>query len=532
MSQRAICRISWKEFEITDQEIALLEKLSPVIGGEKFSLPLPTLCPEERRRRRLVFKNYFSLFKRKDESWKTIISIYPPDAKRTVYSQPYWWGDNWDPRSTSIPYIQEESVTHQIHKVIEKTPLPALDNAYGDLENSEYINGNWRSKDCYLISNGNNNESCLYGWFIFQSSNILDANYITECENCSHSQHLWKCYDVHYSWDTSSSRNSRYLFSCDGCEYVLGGVGLENQKYQILNTPCTESEFRATLAKLKTDATFRKEFEIQLQRLIGTIGLKKSITTGSVDSSGDFCYDSKNAYECYNVGNCEDVSYIYNSLFVRDSLDLDQWWENTSLSYNNIDVWQDVSNIYCSISIWGWARYNFYSLKCQACSYIFGCSWLRNASYCIFNVQYTKEEWEKTVKEIIQKMEKEGTWGEFLDPVSSSFAYNESQALEQMPLEKEKAIGLGFRWSDRAEVPPEGITKIIPWDRLPENIADIPDDVLHWAIKCTKTGKLFQIQPLELDMLRRFHMPIPRIHPIERIKMRLEWDQRVFSFDF
>ncbi len=533
MNQKAICRISWKEFEITDQEIALLEKLSPIIGGEKFALPLPTLCPEERRRRRLVFKNYFSLFKGKDtETGEKFISMFPPDTPHIVYSQPRWWGDTWDGTDSGQAWDTTKNIIEQIQDVRIRVPFPALDNAYRDLENSEYINGNGRSKDCYLVSNGNNNEKCLYGWFLFRSNSILDSNYITECENCSHSQHLWKCYDVHYSWDTSSSRNSRYLFSCDGCEYVLGGVRLKNQKYQILNTPCTENEFWVALEKLKTDATFWRDFEKKIQDLISVTGLKKSIITGSVDSTGDFCYDSRNALACYNVWNCEDVAHITDSMDTKDSMDINMWWDNTRLSYDSIDIGINADNIYWSVSCWDGSSYNFYSDKCHACSYIFGCSSLRNASYCIFNKQYSKEDWETTVKQIIKAMIAEWTWGEYIEPKYSPYTYNESYAMEQMPLDKTEAIKLGFRWSDRSEVPPEGITKIIPWERLPESIDSVPDDVLHWAIKCTKTGKLFQIQPLELDMLRRFHMPIPRIHPIERIKMRLEWDQRKFSFDF
>ncbi len=532
MSITRTCRISGKEFIISDQEIALLEKLSPIIWWERFLIPLPTISPEERRRRKLQFKNYFTLFKRKDENWKMMISMFPEDTDRTIYSQPFWWGDTWNSLDYALDFDSSQTITNHIYSVIKNTPLPTLDNAYKYLENCEYINGNGFSKNCYFIFNGNHNENCLYGWSLFDSANILDSSYIRFSQNCSRSLHLWKCFNVHSSWNVSESRDSEYIFSCDWCRYILGCIWLKNQEYKVLNSPCTETEYQETLRKIRSDSVFRKSFELQVRELIKSVWIIQSVTTGSTNAEGDFCYDSKDVINSYNVGDSTNICHTYNSFWVTDTIGLDQWWENTNLTYESLDIGLNASNIYCSISCWNTALYNFYCTKCNGCSYVFWCSGLRNKSYCIFNKQYTKEEWESTVKSIVKQMRKEWTWGEFLDPKYAPFAYNESQAMDFMPLSRDEALRLSFRWSDREELPPERITKIIPWERLPENIREIPDDILNWAIKCPKTGKLFQIQPLELEMHRRFSTPIPRVHPIERIKMRLGWDRRVFDFDF
>ncbi|MEI8091811.1 MAG: hypothetical protein WCG98_06440 [bacterium] len=42
-----------------------------------------------------------------------------------------------------------------------------------------------------------------------------------------------------------------------------------------------------------------------------------------------------------------------------------------------------------------------YCMNCQNC---FGCAGLQNQSYCILNKQYTKDEYEKLVPQIIEKM--------------------------------------------------------------------------------------------------------------------------------
>ena len=72
-----------------------------------------------------------------------------------------------------------------------------------------------------------------------------------------------------------------------------------------------------------------------------------------------------------------------------------------------------------------------------------------------------------------------------------------------------------FNWSDY-EAPFPQVDKIIPASKLPENIEDIPDDILNWAIECEVTKKPFRIIRQELEFYRKHHLPIPRRHPDQR----------------
>jgi len=55
-------------------------------------IPTPTLCPEERQRRRLAFRNERKLYKRKcDATKKDIISLYQNDSPYIVYDHTVWW---------------------------------------------------------------------------------------------------------------------------------------------------------------------------------------------------------------------------------------------------------------------------------------------------------------------------------------------------------------------------------------------------------------------------------------------------------
>ena len=84
-------------------------------------------------------------------------------------------------------------------------------------------------------------------------------------------------------------------------------------------------------------------------------------------------------------------------------------------------------------------------------------------------------------------------------------------------------MGARFNWSNY-EAPTPQVSKIIPAEKLPENISDIPDDILNWAIECEITKKPFKIIKPELEFYRKHNLPIPRRHPdqrhLDRMKLR------------
>lgn len=113
-----------------------------------------------------------------------------------------------------------------------------------------------------------------------------------------------------------------------------------------------------------------------------------------------------------------------------------------------------------------------YSLHCSASSNLFGCIGLRNKEYCIFNKQYTKEEYNALVPQIIEHMKKTGEWGKFFHPSLSPFGYNETVANEYFPVKNVQAYNdeglqdLGYQWSDY-EAPQPQVDKVIPGEKLP-----------------------------------------------------------------
>ncbi len=109
--ERKQCRISRQDFPIYQSDLEFYDKISPKFEvspeyakqfletnndiAENFEykegkltckIPIPTLCPEERQRRRLAFRNTSKLYQNNGK-----ISVFSPDKKVNAVSQEDWF---------------------------------------------------------------------------------------------------------------------------------------------------------------------------------------------------------------------------------------------------------------------------------------------------------------------------------------------------------------------------------------------------------------------------------------------------------
>ena len=99
------CANAWckQSFEITDEDLAFYERMSP--GGKVCMIPPPTLCPRCRNQKRHARRNERHLHHRTcDLTGAPIISIYGADEECTVYAHEEWWKDTWDPLDEGRPF--------------------------------------------------------------------------------------------------------------------------------------------------------------------------------------------------------------------------------------------------------------------------------------------------------------------------------------------------------------------------------------------------------------------------------------------
>ncbi len=240
----------------------------------------------------------------------------------------------------------------------------------------------------------------------------------------------------------------------------------------------------------------------------------------SDDCLGNNLMNCKNVIHWFDCNEIDIWKYIYWSFYWSNQMDTDYnyYWDN---NYEEISCWT-ASNAIFSFAIFESSNI-YYSINCYNSKNLFWCFWIKNKEYCIFNKQYTKEEYENLVPKIISHMKKTWKWWEFFPSNISAFGYNESVAQEYYPSTKSEALKSWLNWSDYQKPDPK-VKKVINANMLPKNISDIPDDILNWAIECDETKKLFKIIPQELEFYRKYNLPIPKKHPdqrhLDRMKLR------------
>ena len=516
------CQNPWckQSFKITDSDLKFYDKISPVFGGKKYQVPAPTRCPECRQQRRLAWRNERKLYNSTCfSSGKQILSMYAQETKIRVLDQDEWWSDKWDALEYGRQFDSEHSLFEQFIGIKRLTPHSSLYTK--NVENSYYTNYTLNLKNCYLILGGGNLEDCLYGKFITLGCNdVVDSYTMYNCEFCYEGVVSQHCYQCRYFTHCRNCSDCLMIEDCQSCKNCFLCFGLRDSEYCFLNQHVGKEEYERKIEEL--GALTVKKVELlrnRLDELKTKFPHRDSHIYASELCDGDMILNSNNCHCSFDIADCEDCKYIANAPNTLRSYDCNYGApDGMRWSYELCSCCGTENAIGCFLC---WHCNNIlYSFECNGCRDCFACIGLKHKQYCILNKQYAKEEYESLVPKIIEHMQKTGEWGEFFPVELSPFAYNETVAQEYFPLSKEEVESRGWKWREEVDEVPQ-VEKIIPAERLPDSIDDIPDDVLNWAIKCEETGRPFRIVKQELAFYRKMKLPVPHLHPDERHKKRM-----------
>ena len=184
MAEQKSCKQCNQEFKVEDEDLDFYKKISPTFAGKTYEIPPPTLCPDCRMQRRMIWRNEKVLYKRKcDLCQKDIVSVYSEDKPFIVYCQECWWSDKWNPLDFGKEYDPNKSFFEQLAMLQAKVPRIALMNK--NPENSEYCNIAGENKNCYLLVAGSwYNEDCCYGIRATRLKNCVDTYNLGDSELC------------------------------------------------------------------------------------------------------------------------------------------------------------------------------------------------------------------------------------------------------------------------------------------------------------------------------------------------------------
>ncbi len=532
IAETRVCKKCQANFDITDADLDFYDKASPTFNWIKYNISLPVFCPDCSLQRRLAFRNERNLYRRKsDLTWKDIVSIYSPDKPYKAYEQSEWWSDKWNPLEYGREFDFNRWFFEQFDELIKDVPVISLIIQNG--ENSDYTNYTNNHKNCYLTVWWEESQNCMYWNYQFYTNDCLDFYWIVSCTNCYEALKCYECNNLYYSQDCKKVTDGYFCKNCVGCNNCIWCYNLTNKSYQIFNKQVTKEEYDK-LAEQLSNYWFLQDFKKKVNEFFSKRICKFADITSSENCSGEMIIGSKNCQSCYSLDhweNWKDIFLWFNFQDAQDST-LIGFWSSTVIGSLWIMSW---TNIYYSAYCWGNNSNVFYSMQCyNNNSNIFWCVWLRDKQYCIFNKQYTKEQYEELVPKIIEHMKKVSLpggrqeWWEFFPMTLSPFWYNETVAMEYYPESCSDTLQCvatadgrtTFNWSNY-ESPKPTVAKVIPASKLPDDTMQIPDDITNWAIECEITSKPFRILKQELDFYRKHNLPIPRRHPDQRHLDRL-----------
>ncbi len=486
---------------------------------EKIKVPPPTFCPECRRQRRLTWRNDFVFYNREcDLCKRKIISIYSPDNPQVIYCNTCWWSDKWDPKYYAQDFDFSKPFFEQFAEFRKRVPALALvnDNGSGSV-NSEYMQNVQYSKNCYMAMVAWKIENCMYFSYGAHAKDAVDSMGIFDvCEGIYEALYSQKCYGCRYVYNSDALVDCAFCYDCSGCSNCFQCTGLRNQKYCIKNKQYTKEEYEKIVAGYNLHTFSGNEKALNEFEEFSLMQPKKYANlTSCVNCIGTNLTNGKNAKHVFHVAKPENSKYMENGDTEKDSYDLcvggelSECYEGLTPDHSNRALF--TSYVWKSMDI-------LYSDFCMSSKNCFGCVGLRFGENCIFNKQFSKEEYLTQKEKIVEHMKSTGEYGEFFPMKYSPFAYNETMAQISSPLSKEEASGQGLRWQDNIQQT-QGKTTLT---EVSDSILDVTDTILHEILECTSCSRNFKIVPDELTFYRRWQIPIPRKCFFCRLKRRFE----------
>lgn len=508
IAEKRSCANCKQEFPIFADDLAFHERMQ---------VPPPTWCPDCRAKRRMVFWNQHNLFRKKEAlENKEIFSTFPDSSPLKIYDRDYWWSDAWDPMDYGKDFDPGRPFLAQLRELLYQVPYSA--RSILNLVRSDYCDQAADFKDCYLCFNGIHAEDCMYGVNFMDMRSSTDFYLTNSCEFCYEIFSVEKSYQCLFVTEAEECRNCWFLQDCENCSDCFGCVGLSNKQYYIWNEPYNREAYQKKLEEFglgshRALSELKKRFdEFRLR-----FPAKYAHALNNKNVVGEYVYNSKDIYHCYEVLGGEHLAYCQGVADnVKDSHDFTNFGGNSELIYESVVSGINSRNLKFCVECWGGSFDLEYCINCPSSSNCFGCVGLRKKQYCILNKQYTREDYESLLPKLKEHMtsmpysdsrDRVYAYGEFLPPEFSPLAYNESSAQDYYPLTEEQARKDGHLWRPLEE---KEFSVTMETEDLPDHIQDVKDDVLKEIIRCSDCRRAYRIIQPELDFYRRLGLPLPR----------------------
>ncbi len=408
------CKLCGVEFEISPKDKDCVD-----IHGVSH----PQYCRLCSWKRKLSWQNEHRIYKRNcDATGKTMISIYKDNINFPVYEKEFWTEGKWT--LPEMDYDKNRPFLEQYFEFSKKVPRPGTNRV--SAENSEYAHLIFDSRNCYLSFQVFQSEDLIGCYRAIRLKNsvnsffCIDSELLYECVNCS------RGYNLKFSEDSENCMDSAFLYDCKGCRNCFMSWNLRNKEYYFKNQKLSKEEYEKKIAEydfssLDDQKRGKNEFE-NLRKNFIVRGIHQ---VNCENCYGDYLVGCKGCNEIYFSDGCQDSNNILRGTEDINSFDCVVGGK-IEFCYNLLQPG------WCYMSAFtndcNRCKYTYLSEMCTDCNECVGCISLKRGKYCIFNKQYTEEEYNELKKHIFDELSQSASFEDFFEPAKSPFAYEETIA--------------------------------------------------------------------------------------------------------
>lgn len=470
--------------------------------------PLPGVCDVCAIRLLMAFRNERTFYSRQcDHCHKSIISMYPQLTPFTVFCRDCWWGDDWEGQTFGRDYTGPENFFQELKELQRLVPREALVNL--NSPDCEYSNHIRDSKSCYMCSLvSDQSEECFYCYWIVTVKDSADCYYGRNNQRCYFCVVTRGSYNCSYLLQAEDCLDCHYCYDIRGCKNCLFSCNLRNQSYVFRNKQLTKEDYEKAAAEIDRGSWSKSlAYRCEWQESIATAIHQYSYQNKCENCTGDNmqnCINNQvsfNSFESENTHNAPSTlcaTNIFNGFAVGTQPV--NWGSNVAVIKGGSQVISCYNTVFSSDI--------YFCENLVSCLDCLGCIGLQKKKFCILNKQYSESEYRKIKDELLVYWRQTGQISEFFPKEFSAFAYNETAAQDFYSLEKESALKLGFRWQD--ELPGSFGRETLEVSSIPDNINEVPDDILQEVLACNKCQKNYKLIKQELKLYRSLGVPVPR----------------------
>lgn len=516
------CRSCGSQFTVTTDEMNMYAQVG---------IAVPKDCFKCRGQRFFAFWVFGKFRKRKsDLSGEDLITTLPAKTRYPIYTSNEWYSDQWDPMDYGLEYDPNRGFFEQFKELQSKIPRPhqiAVNNL-----NCDWCDDAWDSKNCYLSRALAGCENISYGYRIINGKDSFDVTYCYDSDKSYDITFCFRCHKLRHSFNSRDCLNGSFLFDCRNVQDSFMCWNLRNKQYHFFNEPYSKDEY---LKKVREYNLGSRKVVEELKNKLNEILRDKAVhranfNVRSDNSTGNYL---TNCNRCHNTFHWEDSEDCYNGIRGFKNKNC---IDSLGTGYSELCANQFASfpgGYKVKHSAWTQnCRDVEYLDLCMECQDCFGCVGLRKKKHCILNRQYSEEEYKGLKERIVEDMKKRGEYGEFFPYDLAYGGYNLTTAHIYFPKTKEWAVSVGALWEETEDKATDGI----PPDELPDDIADVKDEITSQALICPKTGYRFNIASHELSFYKEMNIPLPKFHPdyrtIERFKILAVIDSYPYKCTF